>query len=260
MQTTVPKLSIGLTTAFFLIFLLVPTVGFNICVLGASGNVGSAVVRSLSNSNAVQNVLLLNRREVPLLTGLPKVKSVIVDMDKIEVEAEKHCGSCHALIITTGLGASSKHTKEELIRVDIELPTSASQGARRAGVQHVALLSAVGSDINAKESFFTGTAAGGGLYNHVKGQIEANLIGHKYTSTNIFRPAAILGNSHTPFWLKLFQMDFLGKFKSIDQDVLGNAIVQGTLKSLSGVSSGVNAYQGAELFQLGNQVGKSKEL
>ncbi len=166
---------------------------FNICVLGASGNVGSSVVKQLSLSKSVENIILLNRRETPELSSLPKVTSVLVNMEKVSEESELHCAKCDALIITMGLGASSKHSKEELLKVDVHIPTLASAGARKAGVRVVSLLSAVGSDITSKESFLTGTGAGGGLYNHVKGQIEANLIEHAYDATNIFRPAGIIG-------------------------------------------------------------------
>lgn len=70
-----------------------------------------------------------------------------------------------------GIGKSSQATAEELERVDVTLPSAFARSLKAANVHHVALLTAVGADITAKPSAITKTAAGGGLYNHLKGKV-----------------------------------------------------------------------------------------
>ena len=227
---------------------------YNICVLGASGNVGTSVVKKLSASPLVNKIKLLNRREVVALSSIPKVESLIVNMDRIESEAAKHCAECDGLIVTMGLGASSKHTKSELLKADVEVPSACAKGAKSVGVRHLSLLSAVGSDITATESWITGTGAGGGLYNHVKGLIEHKMEASGFETLNIYRPAGILGNPNTPdFLMGLFQGDWLGKYKSIHQDVLAQAIVNGCLQSLEARTPAVSVYEGLPLFALAKE-------
>ncbi|CAN0304668.1 unnamed protein product, partial [Hapterophycus canaliculatus] len=61
-------------------------------------------------------------------------------------------------------------TREELEKVDMEIPTAFAKACKSAGcVRHISLLGSVGANANAKPSFLTGTTAGGGLYLSTKG-------------------------------------------------------------------------------------------
>jgi len=71
---------------------------YSFAVLGASGNVGRRVVKELAINPRVGRVVLLNRRDVVDLKALDKVESIIVDMDNIEQEAQKHLESIDDLL------------------------------------------------------------------------------------------------------------------------------------------------------------------
>lgn len=63
-------------------------------------------------------------------------------------------------------------TREELEKVDMEIPTAFAKACKSAGcVRHISLLGSVAANANAKPSFLTGTAAGGGLYLSTKGKV-----------------------------------------------------------------------------------------
>jgi len=53
----------------------------------------------------------------------------------------------------------------------VEIPSACAKAAKKAGVRHVSLMTVVGADVTETESWLTGTAAGGGLYLHLKGLV-----------------------------------------------------------------------------------------
>lgn len=225
---------------------------YNFAVLGASGNVGRKVVHYLSLNNRVSNIIVLNRREVQELQGIEKVRSLLVDMDKIEdsIANNEELKDVDGLIITMGVGASSKSTKEELIRVDVTIPSNCAGAMKKRGVKHVSLMTAAGADSESTESMISGTNAGGGLYRQCKGRVEDNIRALEFDSTAIFRPAGIIGSSHSPdLLLKCLTFDFLGKYKSIDIDVLALSIVKRSIEGLDG-KKGVEIYEGPNLFDV----------
>lgn len=63
-------------------------------------------------------------------------------------------------------------TREELERVDLEIPTAFAQASKSSGcVRHISLLGSVGANADAKPGML-GTAAGGGLYLSTKGKVH----------------------------------------------------------------------------------------
>ncbi len=179
-----------------------------------------------------------------------------MDMKAIDSECEKILAGFDALIITMGVGQASKVSATELRNVDCDIPSACARGAKKAGVRHVAILSAVGADITKEESWMTGTGAGGGLYAQIKGQVEANVSSNNFVAgTSIYRPAGIYGNSNSPnFLLSLAKFDIFGKYKTIDIDVLAKAMVAGSIAAVEGKGvSSPTIYEGADLFKAGGE-------
>ena len=212
-------------------------------VLGASGAVGTEVVRSLVDSG--WQVVVLNRRPVDKFTGVDGVTSHVVNMESraaLESSCEEvmSAAKASALFITMGVGAPSK-TKGQagadiLERVDVTLPSACARGAKRAGVKHVSILTAVGADADAKPDTDDGpfdlipmARAGGPLYNNVKGRVENNLKDLGFSTLSTFRPAALLGTPNTPRFVEIISriLDPVlpAKYKSSDIAVLADAMV-----------------------------------
>eukprot|EP01062_Namystynia_karyoxenos_P025928 TRINITY_DN202_c0_g1_i5.p2 TRINITY_DN202_c0_g1~~TRINITY_DN202_c0_g1_i5.p2 ORF type:complete len:287 (+),score=116.05 TRINITY_DN202_c0_g1_i5:104-862(+) len=174
-------------------------------VLGASGNVGSALVRQLSARERWGEIHVIGRREAPQLAGIPRVTQHVVDMGNLRAEAEELLRRIrvHSCFVCLGVGAPSKlpkgeEGKRELMRIDCELPAQFAEAAKAAGAAHFSLLTSVGADEKAQYSGCTHTGAGGGWYNHVKGVAERRVRELHFPTAAAIRPGTILGNTNTP--------------------------------------------------------------
>mmetsp|Transcript_73198 Transcript_73198/g.172020 ORF Transcript_73198/g.172020 Transcript_73198/m.172020 type:complete len:154 (-) Transcript_73198:30-491(-) len=149
-------------------------------------------------------------------------------------------------------------SKDELEKVDCLLPSAFAHGAKEAGVRHLSLLSAIGADIAGKHSALTGSSAGGGWYQHVKGQVEKNFQEAGVQSVCAFRPSTILGNTNTPgfvAWLAP-KVDCVipTKYQSIHANDIGVAMVNAADKALTAAEPQPFAvFEGKDLFDLFRQ-------
>eukprot|EP01062_Namystynia_karyoxenos_P025924 TRINITY_DN202_c0_g1_i1.p1 TRINITY_DN202_c0_g1~~TRINITY_DN202_c0_g1_i1.p1 ORF type:complete len:280 (+),score=87.82 TRINITY_DN202_c0_g1_i1:102-842(+) len=174
-------------------------------VLGGSGNVGSALVRDLVASGSWSQVHLFGRRELSDWAGHPKVVQHVVNMSAIREEAEGPLRDAQvaAAFVTLGIGATSKlppgpEGKQELMRVDCDIPAAFGAAAKAAGVRHFSLLGAVGADESQTYGSIMGARAGGGWYRHVKGLAERRVRELEFPTAGLFRPATLIGCTNTP--------------------------------------------------------------
>eukprot|EP00752_Nemacystus_decipiens_P002315 g2189.t1 len=232
---------------------------FSAAVLGASGQVGGCVVNALLAEPKCTMIHLVNRRKLDKYSNEPRIKQHVVEMDSMATVAvpllqEAQIGAC---FVTMGCGKPSKVSREELERVDLEIPTAFAQASKSAGcVRHISLLGSVAADPDAKPSRLTGTAAGGGLYLGIKGRVEKNFEAADLESTAIFRPATLVGNDNTPgvaaAMSKMISWALPLKYKEMHINDLGAAMVKVAVKSLEDKGPKVARYEGASLFGLLN--------
>eukprot|EP00005_Dracoamoeba_jomungandri_P003371 CAMPEP_0174256892 /NCGR_PEP_ID=MMETSP0439-20130205/6081_1 /TAXON_ID=0 /ORGANISM="Stereomyxa ramosa, Strain Chinc5" /LENGTH=247 /DNA_ID=CAMNT_0015339719 /DNA_START=59 /DNA_END=802 /DNA_ORIENTATION=- len=233
-------------------------------VLGGSGAVGRALVKSLLSMPRLSSVTLLNRRELDLgeFTGGIKVgdslKQVVVDMDKLKEETAKALKNEDAVFITLGVGAPFEVAKKELYHIDVELPTDCASAAKEAGVGHVGLLTSVGADPSAEFSTLTGTVPGGGWYRKCKGMVEKNILELGFDSTAIYRPAIIPDDPQTPrfFSWTMPALDAVmpANWNTIKAEKLGKAMATGALRAIDKqVDKKVMYYEGETLFELADK-------
>ena len=102
-----------------------------------------------------------------------------------------------------GVGAGTAKLSLDAHRaVDVELNAAFARGLKASGkVQHLAFMSAIGADLNAKTS--GSGAAGMARYSRVKGEAEAAVTSQGPAVVSIFRPAMIIGSRHTPWLLSV---------------------------------------------------------
>eukprot|EP00903_Cladosiphon_okamuranus_P019450 g17884.t1 len=230
---------------------------FSAAVLGASGQVGGCVVNALLAEPRCTTILLVNRRTLDKYNDEPRITQHVVEMDTLATAAvpllqEAQVAAC---FVTMGCGKPSKVSREELEKVDLEIPTAFAQASKSAGcVRHISLLGSVAADPDAKPSRITGTAAGGGLYLGIKGKVEQNFEAANLESTAIFRPATLIGNDNTPAIAgsisKMISWALPAKYKEIHIRDLGAAMVKVASKSLEEKGPKVARYEGASLFGL----------
>eukprot|EP00300_Choanocystis_sp_HF-7_P018062 c19923_g1_i1.p1 GENE.c19923_g1_i1~~c19923_g1_i1.p1 ORF type:complete len:260 (-),score=48.56 c19923_g1_i1:847-1563(-) len=222
-------------------------------VLGGSGQVGIHIVRNLVTLNSVSEVRLISRRP---LQGEPfehpKVRVVILeDLNRIEDISPDTLTGASMAFNTLGIGKPSKFSKEDLMRVDTEIPSAFARSCVRAGISVYSHMSAVGADETSNPNGFGGSSAGFGFYNHTKGRGErlAREAGFRYV--DLFRPAAILGAEATPRILELMtpMLNVLlpAKFRGEEARDIGRAMVWRAIKAVEENKSGVFEIEGKDL-------------
>lgn len=235
--------------------------GLTALVLGASGNVGGALVRRLlAPGSRWGSVILVNRRALPEWSGDARVKEHVLDINRLETEvAPALAVPPDACFVTLGVGAPSKlpsgeEGKKELMRVDCEVPYALARAAKLAGVPHFALLTATGANVAGQYSWLTHTSAVGGFYRHVKGTAEQRVQALGFRTCGIFRPGALLGNANTPSYVGWLapKMDLLlpANAQSIHIDEVAEAMVRQAEQALDAGKPEVTVAEGKSLFAL----------
>mmetsp|Transcript_16675 Transcript_16675/g.45805 ORF Transcript_16675/g.45805 Transcript_16675/m.45805 type:complete len:213 (+) Transcript_16675:178-816(+) len=177
---------------------------FIAAILGGSGSVGKCVLESILADPRCEQVILVSRRALDDLKSIDPQRITVQVCDPLDdVGTKVNLTGTNVAFCTLGHGSSRKSTKDDLLRVDATIPGEFSKACQKAGVTHYCLMTAAGSDENAKWSSFTRTAAGGGWYNHVKGVAERLTIEAGMQYTYIAQPATLLGSPHTPKILEL---------------------------------------------------------
>jgi uncharacterized protein YbjT (DUF2867 family) len=181
-------------------------------------------------------ILVMTRR--PLQLG-PHVEECLVpemEPDKLfraVVDVLREVGGEVVGFSVLGVGAgTAKLSLDEHRAVDVDLNAAFARGLTASGkVQHMAFMSSIGADVNAKT---TGSgAAGMPRYLRVKGESEESVKREGPAVVSVFRPAMIIGSQHTPWLLAavlpLFAVVTPAKFRSIRTTEIAEAMVAAAL-------------------------------
>ncbi len=200
---------------------------FRVLIIGGTGQVGAAVVRALVAEASCAEVVMVNRKAIPLaanhLTSNHRLRQVILDtaaarfpeevtrlaLSMVELGDPVYGASC------VGVGKGSRNwSEEELKALEIGVVGGFARGCHAGGVARFALLSAAGS-----------TAKSRIRYARVMGLKEETVQGIGFKSLAIFRPGIIAGNAHTPGYAAWLGRLIPGPFGTIEQDDIGRAFV-----------------------------------
>ena len=207
---------------------------FRVLIIGATGQVGAAVVRALAAEPTCAEVVMVNRKAISL-TADPRLRQVILDTAAARFPAEVtalaqnmvaqggpvHGASC------VGVGKGSlQWSDEELKALEIGVVGGFARGCHAGGITQFALLSAAGSSAKSRVR-----------YARVMGLKEETVEGAGFRSLAIFRPGIIAGNVHTPSYAAWLGRLIPGPFGTIEQDDIGRAFVAEFINSSS--SNGV---------------------
>lgn len=196
--------------------------GFRVMVVGGTGQVGSALVQALLACSDCSEVVMVNRRAVPLNEST-RLRQVVLDVGAavFESDIQKLAAACRAhgdpvyAASCIGIGKGSQQWSEDDIKkLEIGLVGAFARGCFAAGVERFGLLSAAGSS---GKSWIR--------YARIMGQKEDTVRQVGFPSLAIFRPGIIAGNVHTPAWLAQLGRIIPGSFGTIDQADIGRAFV-----------------------------------
>jgi uncharacterized protein YbjT (DUF2867 family) len=209
-------------------------------VLGGSGSVGTALLHELFLDGTFGTVISLVRRSLPDSTAMARaagctlIEQLVPEMNPAQLAAATVMATKDVVgdvegFSVLGIGAgTAKLTIEQHRAVDVALNEAFARALRDSGkVRHLAFMSAVGADPEAKTS--GSGAAGMARYNRVKGESEAAVRASGPTLVSVFRPAMIIGSQHTPWVLEkalpLFSLVTPSNFRSIRVEQIAKAMI-----------------------------------
>jgi len=152
--------------------------GRRICLVGASGLVGSAVIEESIGRSDVR-IIGVARREVPLPKGA-RLDILVGSTTEWPALIE----AAHADVLVCALGTTRKAAgSDEAFRsVDHDLVLETAEAARMAGIDRMILVSSVGADPQS-----------GNLYLRTKGEVETALGQLGFARLDVLRPGLLRG-------------------------------------------------------------------
>lgn len=175
-------------------------------ILGATGLVGSTVLKKLLKDKRYGKIKLFSRNPVGI--DNPKIEEHLTDLFELEKEWEAFTAD----EVYCCVGSTKKKTPNEdtYRKVDYGIPVTAARMAKANKINTFLVVSALGADPGSKL-----------FYNRTKGEMEQDVLKHEVPNTYIFQPSLIGGER---------------KEKRIMEDVAkkamkaGNYLLRGPLK------------------------------
>jgi uncharacterized protein YbjT (DUF2867 family) len=192
-------------------------------IAGATGLVGSELLKLLIDSEAYQEIHVLTRRSLEM--NSPKMIEHIIDFDKLD-QFEVDSSIDH-VFCTLGTTIKKAKTKENFRKVDYDYVLALGKKAKEWNSKKFLVVSSIGA--NAKSSIF---------YSRVKGEIEQSLENLKLNHLFIFRPSLLLGDRKEHRTgekaainlYKIIDPLFFGPFKKY-KGIQAHQVAQGMLKT-----------------------------
>jgi uncharacterized protein YbjT (DUF2867 family) len=225
---------------------------FRVLIIGGTGQVGAAVVQTLVAQPSCAEVVMVNRKTIPL-TATDRLRQVILDTAAAQFQAEVTTLAQSMVALgdpvygasCVGVGkGSNAWSEEELKALELGVVGGFARGCHDGGVDRFALLSAVGSTPKSKIR-----------YVRVMGLKEATVQGIGFKRLAIFRPGIIGGNAHTPGYVAWLGRLITGKFGTIEQDDIGRAFAAEFINSSA--PNGVVYLENTAMKQKSRELAKS---
>src|SRR5579862_2104957 len=200
-------------------------------LLGATGNVGGRILHLLVHSPMCKKVVVVTRRDVAELAN-PKVRQVVVNMDKLEEQLAPHARGADIALAAFGVGkGSAKMADEEVRKIEITYPTAFASAAKAGGARVLAMMTAAGADSQSSTKYLRNI----GDKEKKSEELEFDFLG-------LYRPAVILGNSNTPsalgFVMPLFDWAMPSRYRSIHKNDLARAMVAQSEQAFLAIAQG----------------------
>lgn len=147
---------------------------------GASGLVGAACLRALTDSPRYARVLVVARRDLGAAAAHPKVEQVILDFGDLAAHGPRL--DADHVFCTLGTTIKKAGSRERFREVDFTYPYELARLTLARGAAHFSIVSAIGASTGSR--FF---------YSRVKGELEVALRRMGWPSLAILRPSVIAG-------------------------------------------------------------------
>jgi uncharacterized protein YbjT (DUF2867 family) len=195
-------------------------------LVGATGLVGSHLLRRLLAHPGYARVSVWARREVPLHD--PKLTQTIVDFERL---AQRALG-VEDVYVALGTTITAAGSQQAFYRVDHDYPLQLARLARERGVQRFLMVSALGANPDSRV-----------FYNRVKGETEDAIRGLELPKVWFFRPSLLVGERQEYRRGEKFAMPLgkaiapllvgaLRKYRPIEADAVAAAMVYAATREL----------------------------
>jgi uncharacterized protein YbjT (DUF2867 family) len=151
-------------------------------IIGATGLVGSLVLKQAIADRRVSQVIALTRRPI---APSNKLENVVVDFSNLPDQAD--WWSVNGVISALGTTRAAAKSPSAYRAIEYDYPLAVARHAREHGVECFALTTALGSD---PRSIF--------LYTRMKGELESELKKLSFPSLTIVRPSVLEGLRDQP--------------------------------------------------------------
>lgn len=147
-------------------------------LVGATGSIGSSLLKQLLASETYNEVLILVRKDLEITH--PKLKQLVLNFDEINHYSSQITGDA----VFSCIGTTKKKTPDvnEYKKIDYQYPLDVAWIAQVNGAKSFHLVSSNGADKNS--NFF---------YLKTKGEIERDLKAVPFRSLHIYRPSLLDG-------------------------------------------------------------------
>lgn len=189
-------------------------------IIGATGLIGSRLLRRLQNDNTIGRILVLSHRMVELKGPKTDVQVIdFSDMDRLRSAIDGN----NVLFCTVGTTRKKAGGDKEIYRkVDFDIPVNAAHLCAEMGCKQFLLVSSVGADSNSNN-----------FYLSLKGEVEDAIKASDVTSVSIFRPSVLLGDRKESrpgetigkFLMSTFSFLLPPRMKPIDAEEVAEAMV-----------------------------------
>lgn len=208
-------------------------------IAGATGLVGSELLRQLVESARYEKIIALTRRDFPFSHS--KLEKIIVDfLNPGTALAGWRVDDVFCCLGTTMAKARSR---EKFYEVDFTYPLALANATLSLGAKQYLVVSALGAD-----------KGSGVYYNRVKGEVEEALRNTGFQTLHIFRPSLLLGprsekragEDAAKTLYKLFGFLIPKKYRAIDAHTVSRAM----LMSASADQQGVYVHESQQIEQM----------
>ena len=209
-------------------------------IIGATGLVGSHVVRYLLQDDRYSAVNVFHRRP----TGIEhnKLAEQIIDFDDIDSWRERLIGD--ELYSAMGTTIKKAGSKEVQYKIDVSYPLEVAKAAAANGIKKYSLVSSAGA--NSQSRFF---------YPRIKGELEQAVKDLSFVRTTILRPSILEGErdeNRPGEQFGIAAMRVIGKIPGLKKyrPIPAERVAGAMINSLQSDESGWFIYEPGEIFYL----------
>ena len=161
---------------------IVTTIMKKAILLGATGLIGSELIKLLLDDARYSHITSISRKEIGIQN--PKLKQVTGDLFNMDSFAPEFQDG-DDLFIAIGTTKAKTPDKTMYEKIDFGIPTAAAKLANENNIKNLCVVSSMGA--NSKSSIF---------YTKLKGRVEDFILDLNIDNVNIVRPSLLLGRSN----------------------------------------------------------------